>query len=255
MDDNHEHHRNSDEFIGSSYLMTAFTTQTSLQPPPNHANVAVWQELVALSVFIAKCPFNKESRFQWFGRDNGSYVAVLASHRTCHHKRIPRASWTCRSYTVLENGKHTEHKLIVAWTEWIFYYYLLITQHISCACSCLFSRRNNNQPFVNERLKLRKECFKWGDNRVRKELSWWQIDLGRAGMHGTQVGLTRQTSGRKGCWKKCQRKIRVKKNWLPWKEDEWTGNQKCNTISGQCNNKTTWQSTNGIVTNKFFQIP
>ena len=198
MDDNHEHHRNSDEFIGSSYLMTAFTTQTSLQPPPNHANVAVWQELVALSVFIAKCPFNKESRFQWFGRDNGSYVAVLASHRTCHHKRIPRASWTCRSYTVLENGKHTEHKLIVAWTEWIFYYYLLITQHISCACSCLFSRRNNNQPFVNEWLKLRKECFKWGDNRVRKELSWWQIDLGRAGMHGTQVGLTRQTSGRKG---------------------------------------------------------
>jgi hypothetical protein len=60
-------------------------------------------------------------------------------------------------------------------------------------------KKNNNQLFVNERLKLRKECFKWDYNIVRKELSWGQIDLGRAGMQGTQVGLTRQTSGRKSC--------------------------------------------------------
>ena len=237
MDNNHEHHRNSNEFIGSLSLATAFTTQTSLQPPPNHTDVAVRQELVALSVFIGNCPSNKESQFQQFIRDDGSYAAVLASHRTHPHKRNLRASWTCRSYTILKNGKHTKHKLIVAWAEWIFFYYLLITQHVSCACSCLFSRRNNNKPFVNERLKLRKECFKWGDNRVRKELSWGQIDLGRAGMQGTQVGLTRQTSCRKSCRENVRERLEQKK-WLPWKEDEWTGNWKCNSISGQCNNNT-----------------
>jgi hypothetical protein len=31
MDDNHEHHRNSDEFIGCSSLPTAFITQASSQ--------------------------------------------------------------------------------------------------------------------------------------------------------------------------------------------------------------------------------
>ena len=71
-------HCNSNEFIGSSSLATAFTTQTSLQPPPNHANVAVQQELVVLSVFIANCPSDKDSRFQRFGCDNGLY-AVVAS--------------------------------------------------------------------------------------------------------------------------------------------------------------------------------
>jgi len=117
MDDNHEHHRNSDEFIGSSSLVITFTTQTSLQPPPNHANVEVLQELVALSVFIANCPSGKEYQFQPFGCDHGLYVTVLASHRTHPHKRSPKALWTCRSYMVLENDKHTKHKLLVAWTE------------------------------------------------------------------------------------------------------------------------------------------
>ena len=88
------------------------------------------------------------------------------------HEQIPRVLWTCRSYTVLENCKHTKHKLFVAWTE-CFFYYLLITEHISCACSGLFSRRNNNQPFINERLKLRKECFKWGDN-----IEWGRSSVG-----------------------------------------------------------------------------
>jgi len=126
--------------------------------------------------------------------------------------------WTCKSYTALENGNHTKHKLIVAWTEWVFYYYLLITQHVSCACSSLFSRRNNNQLFVNERLNVSKECFKRGDNRVRKEHSWKQIDLGRSGMHGTQVGLARQTSGKKGCWKNVRERLEWRKIDSHWRK-------------------------------------
>ena len=107
-------------FIGSSSFVTAFTTQTSLQPPPNHANAAVQQELVALSVFIANFPSNNESWFQQSSHDDGLYAVFLASHRTCPHKDVPRALWTCRSNTVLENGKHTKHKLIVAWTDILF---------------------------------------------------------------------------------------------------------------------------------------
>jgi len=41
MGDNHEHHRNSNEFIGSSPLTTAFTTKTSLQDIYDNANAAV----------------------------------------------------------------------------------------------------------------------------------------------------------------------------------------------------------------------
>jgi hypothetical protein len=51
MDDNHEHHRNSNEFIGSLPLATAFTTKTLSQDIYDNANAAVRQELVALHVY------------------------------------------------------------------------------------------------------------------------------------------------------------------------------------------------------------
>jgi hypothetical protein len=90
MVDNQEHPRNSDEFIGSSSLATAFTTQTLSQDIYKQRECGSATRTRRTVCFHRNCPSNKESRFQQFGRDDGSHAAVLASHRTCPHKCAPR---------------------------------------------------------------------------------------------------------------------------------------------------------------------
>jgi hypothetical protein len=51
--DNYEHRRNSDELTSFSPVAPMLTTPTSSHNTPHHANVTVWQELVAL-IFLSQ---------------------------------------------------------------------------------------------------------------------------------------------------------------------------------------------------------
>jgi hypothetical protein len=84
--------------------------------------------------------------------------------------------------------------LLLAVNEVIFYY-SLITQPVSHACSCLFSSRHNNQPFRNAIEKVGKQSFQWAERLTEMGAQFWTTELGRA------RNMTRQTRGRKGCSK------------------------------------------------------
>ena len=116
MNNINEHHHNSNESISSSSLAPILTTQLHCRPPLNHTNVAVQQEPVALSVLQKTVPpvKNLDSRDLAVPTTGRPPLLPLIEHAP--HKHDPRVLLICRSYMMLEHGKYTKQKLIVAWT-------------------------------------------------------------------------------------------------------------------------------------------
>jgi hypothetical protein len=101
--------------------------------------------------FIKSCPSGKVTWFRKFSRDKGSNSTVLAPHRTHRSQRHPWSIADVKKYQGAQNGKKIKYQLIVACNEWIYFYFSLITQLVSPACSWLLISRHSNQPFGNAR--------------------------------------------------------------------------------------------------------
>ena len=86
---------------------------------------------------------------------------------------------------VLKNCKWIIEKLIVAYTDWI--YFIFFIDNLMHVLVYLEADLTINLLEIWDE-KLRNNIWGGMDNRVGEEHSLGQRDLGRAGMHGTEVG-------------------------------------------------------------------
>ncbi len=112
------------------------------------------------------------------------------------HKRVPKATRTCRGNMLLKDGKKWNDCWLLRVMKEYILLCSLITQPASHPCSFLFTSRHNNQPFEIWNRMLGSNLSSVGTGWLRREHSlgpttWHSWDSNRA--------VTRQTSGNKGC--------------------------------------------------------